>query len=98
MAVSRRTDGDAGIAVEKNVAVDVFNPDSAGALGDEFKGRPRVGRINKLCVGFDDLFALGAWQLRLDLRAFGWCKYAGRHFQLPYKSGKNRPNREDSVL
>ena len=32
MAVSGRTDGDAGVAIEKNVAVDVFNPDAAAAF------------------------------------------------------------------
>src|SRR5829696_5360239 len=94
MAVSRRTDGDAGVAVEKNVAVDVFNPNSAAALGHEFKGRSGVGRVNKLCIRFDDLLAFGAWRRRLNLRTLGRCEYAGRHFQLLVKMAKNRPNHE----
>jgi hypothetical protein len=70
MAMSGRTDRDAGVAVEKNVAVDVFNPNAAGTFGDELEGRSRVRGVNKLCICFDDFLAVGTGQRRLDLGRF----------------------------
>jgi hypothetical protein len=37
MTVTGRTNGHARVAIEKHVAVDVFNPNSARAFGDEFE-------------------------------------------------------------
>src|SRR6185503_12479169 len=97
-AVTGRTDSYAGVAVEKNVAVHVFDPHAAGTFSDEFEGWARVGWVYKLCIRFDDLFAVRTRQRRLDLRALWCCEYGGRHFQLPcQKWPKNSPNLEGSA-
>src|SRR5262245_55990922 len=83
MAVAGRTDSHAGVTVEKNIAVHVFDPNAAGTFSDEFEGWPRVGWIHKFCVRFDDLFAVRTRQRRLDFGALWCCEYGGRHFQLP---------------
>src|SRR6185369_1034203 len=83
MAVPRRTDRDARVAVEKNIPVNIFDPNSTGALGDEFKERAGIRGVNKPGIRFDDLLAVGTRQLRLDLRTPEWCDYAFRHFFLP---------------
>ena len=88
MAMSGGTHCNAGVAVEKNVAVNVFNPDPFSAFGDEFKGRPRVGRGNELCVCFNDLLAVWTGQRLLDLGALRWCDYAGRLVHSPEKGQK----------
>src|SRR5687768_7508961 len=41
MAMSGGADGDAGVAIQKQVAVHVFNPDAAGAFRNESKRGPR---------------------------------------------------------
>src|SRR5215213_94027 len=95
MAVTSRADADAGVAIQEQVAVHVFNPDAAGPFRNEFKGRPRVGWVNKLCIRFDDLLAVWAWQLRLYLGALEWCDYGGRHVYSLVKEAKIRPVRRN---
>ena len=63
-----RANGDAGVAVEKNVAVRVGDPNAAGVVGDEFVIRPRIARRNVLRVGVDDLARLRARQFGFDHR------------------------------
>jgi hypothetical protein len=77
--MSGGTHGDAGVAVEKYVSVDVLDPDSAAAFGDELERRARVGGVYEFGVGFDDLLAVWSRQRGLYFRAPGWCDYAGRH-------------------
>jgi hypothetical protein len=66
MAMTGRTNSDTGIAVEKYIAVDVFHPNSLGALRDEFESGPRIRRCNELRVGSDDFLALWTRQCGLD--------------------------------
>jgi hypothetical protein len=80
--MTRRTHGHARIAVEKNIAVDVFDPDTFAALGDKFEVRPRIGRIDEFRVGFDDGATFGAGQFGLDF----WSLQKGggtHHFYAP---------------
>ena len=67
MTVSGRTHGDAGVAIEKQIAVNVLNPDARGTLGDKFECRARICRVNKLRVRLD--YAAGFWpgQFSFDL-------------------------------
>src|SRR5688572_4404870 len=39
MAVARRADSHPSITIEKDIAVDIFNPNALRALGNEFEGR-----------------------------------------------------------
>jgi hypothetical protein len=34
MAMARGADGNAGIAIQKNIAIDIFHPDALPAFGD----------------------------------------------------------------
>jgi len=54
MAMTRGTDRDARVAVEKNIAVDVFDPDAFAAFGNQLEVRARIGRIDEFRVGLDD--------------------------------------------
>jgi hypothetical protein len=58
MAVARRADSHSGIAIKKDIAIDVFNPNALGALGNKFERWSRIRWRNKLCVGRNDLGAL----------------------------------------
>jgi hypothetical protein len=69
VAVARGADGDAGVAVEEDVAVGVFDPDAGGPLGDELVGRARVRGRDPLRVGLDDQAPFGAGQFGLNLRS-----------------------------
>ena len=42
MAVASGTDSDSRIAVEKGIAVDIFDPNALGPLNDEFEARSRI--------------------------------------------------------
>src|SRR5262249_48437083 len=66
MAMAGRTDRNAGVTVEKNIAVHVFHPNAAGTFSDEFKGWPRVGWVHKFCIRFNDLLAVWTRQRRFD--------------------------------
>jgi hypothetical protein len=66
MTVSGRADGDSGIAVQKDVAVHVFNPNALSALRNELERRAGIGRVNELRIGFNDYLAFRAWQRGLD--------------------------------
>jgi len=66
MAMTRRAHGDARVAVEKNIAVDVFDPDAFAAFGDQLEVRPRIGRIDEFGVGLNDCATFGAGQFGLD--------------------------------
>ena len=67
MTVSGRTHGDAGVAIEKKIAVNILDPDARGAFGDEFECRARISRVNELRVRLD--YAAGLWpgQFSFDL-------------------------------
>ena len=74
MTVTGRTNGNARVAIEEHVSIDVFNPDSLGAFRHQFERGSRVSRINEFGIGFDNLFALGARQRCLDYELFGYRK------------------------
>jgi hypothetical protein len=61
MTVTGGADCNAGIAVEKNIAVDIFNPNAFTTFGYELPTWSRVRWSNKLSVLIDDLLALWAW-------------------------------------
>ncbi len=48
-----RAHRDTGVAVEKDVAIDVRDPDAFAAFGDKFEIWARVSRVNELRVSFD---------------------------------------------
>jgi hypothetical protein len=80
VAVARRADGDARVAVEEDVAVHVLDPHAGAFLGDELEGRARVRGRHPLRVPFDDLLTLRAGQsLGLDLRPL---RYRGSRHDL----------------
>ena len=54
VAMARRTDRDAGVAVEKNIAVGVFDPDARAAFSDELPIGARIRRRHKLMVSSDN--------------------------------------------
>ena len=68
VAVARRADGDARVAIEEDVAVNVRHPDAFGVVCDELVIRARIGRRNPLRVRRDNLFGLRAGQSRAYLR------------------------------
>ena len=70
MAMAGRTNGDTGVAVKENVAVNVLHPHPLGAFGDQFEGRARISRINELSIGCDYRLALWSRQRGLDFRSF----------------------------
>src|SRR5437867_4149600 len=47
MTVSGRTHGDAGVAIEKKIAVNVLDPDARGAFGDKFECRAWIRWVNE---------------------------------------------------
>ena len=67
MGVAGGVDGDAGGAIEEQVAVDVLD-DGAGAAGHDEGIAARVGRRHDLAVALDDGFGFGAGQGGLDQR------------------------------
>jgi hypothetical protein len=42
MAMAGRADSDTRIAVEKNVAINIFNPNALSAFGDKLKRRSGI--------------------------------------------------------
>jgi hypothetical protein len=60
VAVAGRTNGDAGVAVEEDVSVNIFDPHAAGPVGYEFECRPWISRVNVFVVGFDNLLCIRA--------------------------------------
>jgi hypothetical protein len=68
VAVAGGADGDARVAVEEDVAVNVRHPHALAALGDELEVGARVGRRDPTRVVGDDLLSLRAGQRGLDLR------------------------------
>src|SRR5215208_817504 len=98
MTVSGGTDGHSGVAIEKNISVDVFDPNSGATFGDELKRGARVGGGNKLCVCVNDLLTLGAWQRRLDFRALCGCEYGSRHLFLPCQKWASKPVRTTGAV
>src|SRR5687768_13141361 len=69
MAMSRRADRYAGIAIEKDVAVGIRDPHALRVIRDEFVVRAWVTRCNVLRVGFDDLAGFWSGELGLDTRS-----------------------------
>ena len=59
VAVASGADGDAGVAVEEDVAVHVLDPDARGAFGDELVLGARVRGREPARVGGDDLLRAG---------------------------------------
>src|SRR5205085_10212817 len=84
MTMTRRADGDAGVGIEKDVAVHVFDPHARAAFGDEFICGARVRWINELVIGGDDLLPTRAGQSGFDLRPFKRRDGAGSHNTSPY--------------
>ena len=70
MAVTGGTDGDAGVAVEKDIAIDVCYPDSLGPIGNQLERRAWVRWRNKLRVSFYDRSAFRSWQRGFDFWSF----------------------------
>jgi hypothetical protein len=62
MAVSRRTDGDASIAIKEDISVNVMNPNSLGKVGNQFERRSWIRRSNKFGVCFDNSLGFRPWQ------------------------------------
>ena len=96
MAVAGRTDRHTRVAVEKNVTVNVLDPNATTAFGDEFKGWARVSGINKFGICFNDLLTFRTGQLGLDFRAAG-CDCSGRHILTPYQKGPMSRDEYDSM-
>src|ERR1044071_9019095 len=69
MAVTGGAHGHAGVAIEKNIAIDVGYPNSFAAFSDELEVRTRIRRIHKLRIGFDDCATFGSRKLSLDFRS-----------------------------
>src|SRR5438552_15844414 len=67
MTVPGGTHGDAGVAIEKKIAVNILDPDASGAFGDKFECRARIGRVNKLRVGLDYVAGFWSRQFGCDL-------------------------------
>ncbi len=59
MAMTGRADSDAGVAIQKNVAVRIFDPNAVALFGYEFIIRTWVARSDVFCVSSDDLSAFG---------------------------------------
>src|SRR6266567_239575 len=53
LTMTGRAHRDPGVAVEKDVAIDVRDPDAFAAFGDKFEIWARVSRVNELRVSFD---------------------------------------------
>jgi hypothetical protein len=66
MAVSCGADGDARVAIEERVAVNVFDPDARGAVYDELICGARVRGCDPLRVRCDYLLRLRAGQVGFD--------------------------------
>jgi hypothetical protein len=79
VAMTGRAHGHAGVAVEKDVAINVSHPNSCAAFSDQFEVWPRVRRIYKLRVSFNDCASLWTGKLSLDFRSFR-CDCGGHHF------------------
>jgi hypothetical protein len=62
MAMPRGANGDARVAVKKNVAVNVSHPNALRVIGDQFESRSGIRRRNVLSVGIDYGLPLWAWQ------------------------------------
>src|SRR5262245_35375287 len=60
MAMAGGAYGHAGVAIEKNIAVHVFDPHAVSALGDEFVVRAGIRGVDVHFIGFNDLAAFGA--------------------------------------
>jgi hypothetical protein len=61
VAVSGRTNRDPGVAIQKDIAVNILNPDTLGTFSHQFERGSRVGRINVLGISLDDRFAFRSW-------------------------------------
>src|SRR5688572_4624933 len=57
VTMSRGANGDARIAVEKDVAVNVFNPDALSTFRHQFEVRSRIRGGDVPSIGFDDFFS-----------------------------------------
>ena len=66
VTMAGRANGDAGVAVEKYVAVRVFYPDAVAFFGDEFVVRTRIARRYVSCIGIDDLAGLRPREFRFN--------------------------------
>src|SRR5258707_8688819 len=87
MAVSSRTYGDAGVAVEEDISVDVFDPYTAAAFSHQLERRSRIGRIHKLRIGLNNFAAFWSGQFGFDFR-FSWCNCSSHHLSPPWKVGQ----------
>jgi len=81
MAVTGRADCDAGVAVEKDVTINVRDPNAFAACGDQFEVRTRVRRVHILRVSFHDGSPFGAGKLSFDFRS-SCCDCCGHHLLL----------------
>src|SRR6266446_8824273 len=72
MAMARRTDRNSGVAIEENVSIDIFYPNSPRAFGNELEGRSGIRRGNELCIRLDNLAALRTWKHRFYFWSPRW--------------------------
>src|SRR2546423_11446128 len=73
VAMTRRADGNASVAIQKDVAVNVCDPDALAPLCNELERWARVRRVHPLRVLFYNLPPYGAGQLCFNLRLSGRC-------------------------
>src|ERR1700682_3922212 len=69
MAMAGRANSHAGVAIKKDIAINVFDPDALRMIGDQLEVRPWIGWSYKLRIGRDDFSPFWSGQSGLDLRS-----------------------------
>ena len=58
MTMAGRTNGDACVAIQEDVPINILDPDTAGTFGYQFEGRAQNKRVNVFVVSFDNLLSI----------------------------------------
>jgi hypothetical protein len=72
VAVAGGADRDSSITVEEYVAVDILNPHTLGALGDQFEIRAWIRGIYEFGIGRDDGLSFWSGQRGFNFGTLGW--------------------------